>query len=129
MLIDRRVVLGSGLGLVVPVGATRAAGRHVLVMVETTSCIYCIRWHQEVGPGYTRSAEGAFAPLQRLNLGDPGLSHIKNLRYTPTFVLLDGEREIGRIVGYPGADFFWGLLADLLAKAGFPTSEPSDIKT
>ncbi|MBL3206218.1 thioredoxin family protein, partial [Klebsiella pneumoniae] len=34
-------------------------------------------------------------------------------RYTPTFILVDGGREIGRIEGYPGADFFWGLLERL----------------
>jgi len=35
---------------------------------------------------------------------------------SPTFVLADNGREIGRIVGYPGADFFWGLLGQLLSK-------------
>ncbi len=35
---------------------------------------------------------------------------------SPTFILIDGGREIGRIVGYPGADFFWGLVAELIAR-------------
>jgi hypothetical protein len=34
----------------------------------------------------------------------------------PTFVLVDNGREVGRIVGYPGADFFYGLLGELLKK-------------
>jgi hypothetical protein len=38
------------------------------------------------------------------------------VRYTPTFVLVDRGREIGRIVGYPGEDFFWELLAGLIKK-------------
>jgi hypothetical protein len=31
---------------------------------------------------------------------------------------LDGV-EAGRIEGYPGEDFFWPLLADMIAKSGF----------
>ncbi len=34
--------------------------------------------------------------------------------FTPTFVLFDDGREIGRIEGYPGEDFFWGLLQNLV---------------
>jgi hypothetical protein len=34
--------------------------------------------------------------------------------YTPTFVLADNGREVGRIEGYPGDAFFWGLLESLL---------------
>ncbi len=98
-------------------------------MVEAANCIYCARWHAEVGSGYALSAEAGFAPLQRRDIGDPALKRIPNLRYTPTFVLLEGDREVGRIVGYPGADFFWGLLAELMAKAGFPGSVLGAIKT
>ena len=36
--------------------------------------------------------------------------------YTPTFVLIDDGREIARLIGYPGEDFFWPILADHLAK-------------
>ena len=37
-------------------------------------------------------------------------------RFSPTFVLTDGGREIGRIEGYPGEDFFWGLLEAMMPK-------------
>jgi hypothetical protein len=126
---NRRSAIGICMAVALPVAGARAATRHRLVMVEAAGCIYCVRWHAEVGPGYARSAEGAFAPLQRFDLGDAGLRHVKDLRYTPTFVLLDGNREVGRIVGYPGADFFWGLLTPLLAKAGFPAAGAPEIKT
>ena len=32
------------------------------------------------------------------------------------FVLIDQGREIGRIRGYPGDTFFWGLLANLIER-------------
>ena len=32
------------------------------------------------------------------------------------FVLVDNGREFGRIRGYPGDTFFWGLLANLIER-------------
>ena len=44
----------------------------------------------------------------------------RRVRFTPTFLLVDDGRELARIEGYPGADFFWPLLGDMLAThAGF----------
>jgi hypothetical protein len=37
--------------------------------------------------------------------------------FTPTFVLVEDGTEAGRIEGYPGEDFFWPLLAKLIAQA------------
>lgn len=36
--------------------------------------------------------------------------------YTPTFILLEDGQEVGRIEGYPGEGFFWGLLGKMLEK-------------
>lgn len=44
------------------------------------------------------------------------LAALPGILYTPTFVLMDGGREVGRIVGYPGEDLFWGLFGALLAQ-------------
>ncbi len=34
--------------------------------------------------------------------------------FTPTFVLVENGVELARIEGYPGEDFFWGLLGMIL---------------
>jgi hypothetical protein len=123
-------------GLLVAAGpADRASAGtvHSLVMIEDAGCVYCVRWHAEVGDAYANSAEGRFAPLDRRRIGDPDIAALRNVRYTPTFVLMRGTVEIGRITGYPGPDPFWELLAGLMAKAGFNTSPApppvDDIKT
>ena len=90
-----------------------------LLMFETRGCPWCAAWHREVGSGYARSTEGQRAPLRRLDLADTekaGVTFATPITASPTFVLVDKGREIGRITGYPGADFFWGLLAPLVAK-------------
>jgi hypothetical protein len=99
----------------------------VLLMVDDAGCIYCRRWDAEVGVGYPKSAEGQFAPLVRRPLRHPDLSGFGNIRYTPTFLVVINGAELGRIVGYPGAEFFYARLDAILAKAGFtPETQPED---
>ena len=38
------------------------------------------------------------------------------IHYTPTFVLVENGEEVGRIEGYPGNDFFFGLLQNLVQR-------------
>lgn len=102
-----------------------------LVMFEREGCPYCARWNREVAPIYPKTAEGRRAPLRRVDLAEPrpsDLAAIANVVYTPTFVLLEDGKEIGRIVGYGGDEIFWSLLADLFAKldrAKPPRASPS----
>ena len=93
-----------------------------LIMFEELGCEYCDLWNEEIGAFYSKTPEGSFAPLTRVFQGDPRVAHIKRVIYTPTFVVLHGDREIGRILGYPGEEFFWAFLGDILEKAGFKPS-------
>ncbi len=89
-----------------------------LIMVDDIGCQYCRKWDVEVGGIYERSPVGAVAPLERRAKRHPDLAPYEPLAYTPTFILVRDGREVGRIVGYPGADFFWAELERLIAKAG-----------
>lgn len=91
-----------------------------LLMFEQAGCVYCARWDAEIAPAYPKTAEGQAAPLRRLNLRaplPPDLKLDRPVSFTPTFVLVVDGRETGRIEGYPGDEFFWGLLAELTARA------------
>ena len=90
-----------------------------LVMLEQPGCYWCISWHEKIGPIYPKTADGQRAPLRPVNIRQPWPADLAGIRsdvYTPTFVLVDKGREIGRIRGFPGEDFFWGLLAEMTAK-------------
>lgn len=90
-----------------------------LVMFETRACSWCAEWHRVIGPIYPKTTEGKLAPLRRVDLSDQrpaDLVAIGAVVYTPTFVLIEDGIEFGRIEGYPGEDFFWGLLNQELAK-------------
>jgi hypothetical protein len=111
-------LLALAIFALVPAGAT--AGELQLLMFEQPGCIYCAAWNEEVAPEYPLTAEGKAAPLRRLQLRAPLPDRITILAppvFTPTFVLVEDGVETGRIEGYPGEDFFWPLLAGLIAEA------------
>ena len=88
-------------------------------MFERAGCPWCVRWDAEVSPAYPKTAEGQRAPLRRHNLdqGQPRNIMLESpVRYTPTFVLVDDGREIGRITGYIDNGMFWGTLSAMIAK-------------
>ncbi len=98
-----------------PAGAAAAE----LVMFRTDSCPYCAAWEREVGVVYHKTRTGGLAPLRRVDLYQrrpADLKQIDGVIYTPTFVLLQAGREVGRILGYPGEDHFWGLLDELVGR-------------
>ena len=101
-------------------------------MFETRSCTWCEAWDREVGGIYHKTPEAQAAPLRRVDLNAPRADDLAGLRrvlYSPTFVLLEGGREIGRIQGYPGADHFWGLLGMLLEKRSAASANHDDERT
>ena len=88
-----------------------------LLMFEEVGCYWCGKWNGTIGPIYPKTAEGRAAPLQRIDIHDSIPASIKlksQPQYTPTFVVLRDDTEIGRIEGYPGEDFFWALLEQIL---------------
>ncbi len=115
-----------GIGLVF--GAPSLGNAAELLMFESDDCIWCDAWNEEIGPIYPKTAEGRRAPLRRVDIHaarPQDLQNIEGVRFTPTFVLTDDQgREVGRINGYPGEDFFWGLLSELIAK--LPDDAPDD---
>lgn len=91
-----------------------------LLMFEQPGCIYCAQWNADVSSEYPLTDEGRAAPLERVELRAPlaeGITLVSPPVFTPTFVLLRDGAEVGRIEGYPGEDFFWGLLGGLIAQA------------
>jgi hypothetical protein len=90
-----------------------------LLMLKEDWCDWCARWEEEVGDAYAKTAEGQRAPLLRADIHEPlpeGVTLARRAHFTPTFVLLEDGREIGRIEGYPGEDFFYGMLGMLLER-------------
>ncbi|MCI4662024.1 MAG: thioredoxin family protein [Neomegalonema sp.] len=97
--------------------APQTAQAAELIMVEEPGCPWCAEWHKQIGPIYPKTDEGKRAPLRTVEIGSKALKDL-NLsprpHFTPTFILIEDGKEVGRIEGYPGEDFFWGLLAQIM---------------
>ncbi len=96
-----------------------AASAAELVVFEQKGCVWCQRFDRDIAPAYEKTTEGKRAPLRRVDIARPNpddLAFIKRERFTPVFVLVENGKEYGRIRGYPGDTFFWGLLATLIEK-------------
>ena len=110
-------IVALAISLLTGIAPVRAAE---LIMFEQAGCVWCAKWNKEVGPVYPKTDEGAQAPLRRIDIRDrppDDMQFARDLHFTPTFVLMVDGVESGRIEGYPGEDFFWGLLGRLIDTA------------
>lgn len=99
----------------------------LLLMAQEDGCYWCGRWDAEIAHIYPKTAEGRTASLKRFDLrgSQPDYQFSKPVTFTPTFLLIDNGREVGRIEGYPGEDFFWGLLNEMFTRADIPLDQGS----
>lgn len=107
----------AGLLSVMPLSARAET---MLIMAEEIGCVWCAMWDREIAPIYPKTAEGQAAPLHRIDIHDQppeGVTLASRIVFTPTFILVEDGAEVARIEGYPGEDFFWGLLGQMLKKA------------
>ncbi|MGR3514489.1 MAG: thioredoxin fold domain-containing protein [Paracoccaceae bacterium] len=114
------------LAVILAGSVSAASAEPVLLMAEEDGCYWCERWHEEIAAVYPKTPEGKAAPLQRFDLyGEhpEGVAFATRVTFTPTFILVDEGVELGRIEGYPGEDFFWGLLGMMLDRAGVAVGE------
>lgn len=108
--------------------STAADSRYELVMVHQDGCYECQAWDNLLGPIYPKTSEGRFAPLRRVDLrgARPDDLEFKYRPFvTPTFILVENGKELGRIEGNPGDEFFWIYLDRLLSDHTDFKADPS----
>ncbi len=123
MQVMRAVVL---LAVAAVVAASSAAATE-LVMFRRDGCPWCAAWAREIGPIYPKTDVGRRAPLRMVDIkrDRPNIALKTPVIYTPTFVLAEQGREVGRIEGYAGDQFFWGQLENLMQQ--LPPGSSSDL--
>lgn len=88
-----------------------------LIYFHSESCSVCEQWDEDVGQLYDKTIEAKRLGLRRLSVHDDppaDLSFIKGVIYTPTFVVVEDGREVGRMVGYITDYFFWERVGKLI---------------
>jgi len=117
------------LAFAVAISIAGPAGAAELIMFYRDGCPYCAAWEREIGPVYDKTDFSRRATLRRVNLDRETANVVLRSRviYTPTFVLTDKDREVARMEGYPGHDFFWTLLERLLEQ--LPARDSHHLRT
>jgi thioredoxin-related protein len=90
-----------------------------LIVFSSPDCSWCEVWEQEVGAIFPRTEEAKRLQLIHVDINDPlpsRLQDLETIKYTPTFVVLNQGREVGRIAGYSGEDFFWWELQEIMKR-------------
>ena len=98
-------------------------------MVDQRACVYCVRFNRQIAETYPNTVAGQIAPLRRvsrLKKWPADLAGITPAYATPTFILIDEGREVGRFAGYSKPENFWMRLHPLLALLAPPTSALPD---
>ncbi len=95
------------------INASEKNGLFRLVYVFSNQCVFCKAWERDVGRLYGDTEYAKRAPLLKIdiNLFSNHFTDVTpKVSGTPTFILMNGNDEIGRIVGYQNRDmFFWAL--------------------
>lgn len=89
-----------------------------LLMLEQPGCVWCAQFDAEIAPAWPKTDEGKRAPLRRVDITEPwpeDLTGVQKDRFTPTFVLMANGKEIARLRGYVGDEFFWYRIGEMIA--------------
>lgn len=115
------VIAGTAaVGLAVA-GLATSAQEFRLLLIEQVGCHVCAAFNRDVAPAYLASPENLVAPLVHADLRGPlpaGVTLASRPFVTPTFILIgpDGT-EMERLIGFPGQDFFWPYLDEMIDRA------------
>ena len=84
-----------------------------LIYVFSEHCVFCKAWERDVGRLYGDTEYAKKAPLFKIDISlfsEHFTDVTQRVLVTPTFILMSGNDEVGRIVGYQNRDlFFWTL--------------------
>ncbi len=95
-----------------------------LLMIHSPTCVFCKAFMKETEPGYSTSEQSKKYPLHVIDISQAESREwikqatqskkIKPIRGTPTFILYDNDKEIGRFVGYGGEEWFYHYLDETI---------------
>lgn len=106
----------AALALAASAGRASAADTATLLVYEDPACAPCVLFDRQVGAIYGRTDEARRVSLQResFSAAMARTGPLAPPRVAPTFVLVQGGREIGRFEGYSSDELFWMNLHYLL---------------
>lgn len=109
----------SNAGLDVEAPLPNASNLELIVM-EAPGCTYCDIFRRDVLPSYQASERAKDVPIRFLDINDASPEELgldSAIEIVPTFVVLKDHKEVGRIPGYVGPEFFFHSINHLISSA------------
>ena len=98
-----------------------------LLMIHSPTCVFCKSFMNDTKPGYFLSEQAKKYPLHVIDISISEnrewirkairSKKIKPIIGTPTFILYDDGKEIGRFVGYGGKEWFYHYLDEAIKRS------------
>ncbi len=102
------------------VDATLPASNLELIVMEAPGCTYCELFRRDVLPSYQASERAKDMPIRFLDINDAipeALGLDSDIDIVPTFVVIKNHKEVGRIPGYMGPEYFFHSINHLVSTA------------
>ena len=98
-----------------------------LLMIHNPSCIFCKAFMNDVALDYSTTKQGKALPLVILDITilenrewlkrEMQAGNIKEIHGTPTFIIYKDGKEVGRVVGYSGKEWFYQKLDEAVKES------------
>jgi len=98
-----------------------------LFMIHNPDCPFCKAFMSEVAPYYSEAKHGKALPLTIIDITiakniewlkqEMWAGNIRGIRGTPTFIIYSNGKEIGRIEGYGGKEWFYKKLDEAVKES------------
>jgi len=98
-----------------------------LLMIHNPACVFCQAFMRDVAPGYNETKQGKALFLTVIDLSvfenrkwlgqELKAGNIKRIHGTPTFIIYDDGKEIGRVEGYGGKEWFYQKLDEAVKES------------
>lgn len=90
-----------------------------LLVVEVKGCVYCGLFRRDVVPAYHGSDRARAVPMRFVDLDALGgriAGMSSPIDTVPTVLVMQDDKEIGRVAGYVGPETFFHAISRLLAQ-------------
>lgn len=119
MAVSARAAHDDALSAAPALTGERQATNLQLVVLEAPGCSYCNLFRRYVVPAYETSPRARDVPIKIIDLNDAAYDKLGldgPVDTVPTTVLMQNNREVGRIPGYLGPENFFHAVNHLMAR-------------
>lgn len=91
-----------------------------IIVMEVPGCKYCPLFREHILPTYSASPRAKEMPIRFVDVSAADTSKLKlisPIKTVPTAVLMQNNKEIGRIEGYVGPQDFGRLVSAILGRS------------